>query len=67
MTTILLSVVVVGLCVAAMAVGLLWKKPLQGSCGGASAKGRPDMECVACGGDPAKCETKQAEEKAKAA
>ncbi|OIO10538.1 MAG: hypothetical protein AUJ52_03930 [Elusimicrobia bacterium CG1_02_63_36] len=55
MTTILLSVVVVGACAAAMAVGLLWKKPLQGSCGGASGK-RADMDCPACGGDPAKCE-----------
>lgn len=58
MTTILLSVVLLGICFAGMAIGLiLKKKPLGGSCGGASAK-PPGMECVGCTGDGSKCEEK---------
>lgn len=64
MTTLILTLAVLAACFLGMAVGLIFKKkPLQGSCGGSSAKGsRPDMECVACGGDAAKCETKRAED-----
>lgn len=55
------------LIIAMMAVGLLMRKPITGSCGGMAAIGM-DTACDVCGGDQKICETesKKASEKAKA-
>lgn len=56
MTTILLTVVLVALLVAAMAVGIMFgRPPIKGSCGGMSALAG-DKDCPICGGDSDKCE-----------
>lgn len=56
MATVLISFVVLGCIVAAMAVGVIFQnKPIKGSCGGISALGM-GTACDICGGDTQKCE-----------
>ncbi len=56
MLTVLLSLLVMLLVVAGMAIGVLMgRKPISGSCGGIAALGL-DTECEICGGDRAKCD-----------
>ena len=55
-TTFILTLVILGLVVAAMAIGVMFKrKPIQGSCGGIGALGMK-TSCEICGGDSNKCE-----------
>lgn len=52
----LLAFVVMLLCVAGMAVGVMaGRKPIAGSCGGMGATG-VESSCNICGGNPNKCE-----------
>lgn len=54
--TILVTVVLVGLLFAGMAIGVIFgRPPLKGSCGGLGALG-VQGECEICGGEPARCE-----------
>ncbi len=56
MTLFLLSLLVVGLVVAGMAVGVIaGRDPIKGSCGGMGALGI-DTSCDICGGDPRRCD-----------
>lgn len=56
MTTYLVSALVIGLVMAAMAVGVLaGREPIKGSCGGMGALGI-DTACDLCGGDPKRCD-----------
>lgn len=56
MTTILLSIGLVCILFAAMAIGvMLGRQPIKGSCGGMSALGLKG-DCEICGGDRTKCE-----------
>ena len=56
MTLFLISAVVVGLVMAAMAVGVMFgRPPIKGSCGGMGALGI-DTACEICGGDPRRCD-----------
>jgi hypothetical protein len=56
MTLFLVSVLVVGLVMAGMAVGVMsGRAPLKGSCGGMGALG-VDTACDLCGGDPKRCD-----------
>ena len=58
MTTMLFTLGFFLLVVLAMAVGVLaGRKPIQGSCGGISAMS--GGECPVCGGNPAKCESRE--------
>lgn len=51
----------------ALALGLMLRgKPLQGSCGGASAL-MGEKQCGVCGRDPDTCERKRGEQKPQAA
>lgn len=61
MGTVLVSLLVMLLVVAGMAVGVLCgRKPIAGSCGGVGkALGEKDYVCDICGGDESKCEEKQ--------
>lgn len=53
--TILLTIVLVGVLFAAMAVGvMLGRKPIKGSCGGLGAAG-VEGGCDVCGGKPERC------------
>lgn len=60
MATILLSIVLVSVLFAAMAIGImLGRQPIKGSCGGMSALSVArggNGDCEICGGDPQKCE-----------
>lgn len=63
MSTFLISALVFGLVIAAMAVGVLaGRAPIKGSCGGMGALGI-DTACEICGGDPQRCdeETREGE------
>jgi len=54
--TILASIVVMGLLIAAMAVGVIFSnKPIKGSCGGLNNLGMKE-NCEICGGQPSKCD-----------
>ena len=54
--TIVLSVVVLSLVVAGMAIGVMMgRKPIQGSCGGLNNVGLKG-ECEICGGNPNQCD-----------
>lgn len=56
--TIVASIVVMGVLIAAMAVGVIFSnKPIKGSCGGMSALGMKDS-CDICGGKPSLCDEK---------
>tara|TARA_B110000444_G_scaffold79999_1_gene75543 strand:+ start:2335 stop:2571 length:237 start_codon:yes stop_codon:yes gene_type:complete len=61
MAEIILSVIIFGLLVTAMAVGVLvGRKPIAGSCGGVGAAlGEDNYTCDICGGDPNKCEEQE--------
>lgn len=57
MTTFLAVLLVFSTVIAAMAVGVIFKRrPLAGSCGGLGSLGLG--KCDVCGNDPAKCEKK---------
>jgi hypothetical protein len=55
-TVFFISVLVIALVIAAMAVGVIMgRSPIRGSCGGMGALGI-DTACEICGGDPKKCD-----------
>ena len=63
MSMFLVSMLVIGLVMAAMAVGVIMgRAPIKGSCGGMGALGI-DTACDICGGDPQRCdeETREGE------
>ncbi|RLA49390.1 MAG: hypothetical protein DRQ97_00880 [Gammaproteobacteria bacterium] len=63
MTLFFISLLVIGLVVAGMAVGVIaGRPPIKGSCGGMGALGI-DTACDLCGGDSKRCdeETRGAE------
>lgn len=63
MTLFLMSMLVIGLVMAIMAVGVIMgRAPIKGSCGGMGALGI-DTTCDLCGGDPQRCdeETREGE------
>lgn len=56
MTIYLVSALVIGLVITAMAVGVIaGRPPIKGSCGGMGALGI-DTACDLCGGDPKRCD-----------
>jgi hypothetical protein len=56
MTLFLISMLVIGLVMAGMAVGVIaGRAPIKGSCGGMGALGI-DTACDLCGGDPRRCD-----------
>ena len=56
MTLFLISILVMGLVMAGMAVGVLaGRSPIKGSCGGMGALG-VDTACDLCGGNPQRCD-----------
>ena len=56
MTLFLISMLVIGLVMAGMAVGVIaGRAPIKGSCGGMGALG-VDTTCELCGGDPRRCD-----------
>ena len=56
MTLFLISMLVIGLVMAGMAVGVIaGRAPIKGSCGGMGALG-VDTACELCGGDPRRCD-----------
>ena len=67
MSMIIVSFLVLLLIVAGMSIGVLFgRRPISGSCGGVGAAlGEKDYTCEICGGDEAKCEQVQADQKAK--
>ncbi|MFM7783119.1 MAG: (Na+)-NQR maturation NqrM [Gammaproteobacteria bacterium] len=55
-TTLAISLLVLLLVFAALAIGLIaGRGPIKGSCGGIAAMTRED--CPICGGNPAKCDS----------
>ena len=63
MTLFLVSMLVIGLVMAIMAVGVIMgRAPIKGSCGGMGALGI-DTTCDICGGGPQRCdeETREGE------
>ncbi len=59
MALFFLTLTIMLVLVAGMAVGVLaGRSPIKGSCGGMGALGI-DTECEICGGDPNKCETSE--------
>ena len=56
MTLFFISMLVIGLVIAGMAIGVLaGRAPIKGSCGGVGALGI-DAACDLCGGDPQRCD-----------
>ena len=56
MSLFFISFLVMGLVMAAMAVGVInGRSPIKGSCGGMGAVGI-DTACEICGGDPQRCD-----------
>ena len=56
MTLFLVSMLVIGLVIAGMAVGVMaGRPPIKGSCGGMGALGI-DTTCEICGGNPQRCD-----------
>ncbi len=56
---LLLVIAVIGMALAAMSVGVMFKRPcLRGSCGGAAVRG-PDGEAISCANCPKR--TRQAD------
>jgi len=61
MLVFVLTVIIMGLVVTAMAVGVLaGREPIKGSCGGLGAVGI-NQSCEICGGDPARCDEEKGE------
>jgi uncharacterized protein len=58
MIELLLTVIILALIIAGMAIGaILQNKPITGSCGGVGAAlGEENYSCDICGGDPNKCD-----------
>jgi len=58
MAEFLLTIVILALIIAGMAIGaILQNKPITGSCGGVGAAlGEANYNCDICGGDPNKCD-----------
>ncbi len=51
-----ITALVIGVVIAAMAVGVIFgRAPIKGSCGGLGAVGI-DQSCEICGGNPQRCE-----------
>ena len=60
MLSFIITFVVIAVVIAIMSVGVLFScKPVQGSCGGLNNIGGMN-ECKICGGEPQKCERKEA-------
>jgi hypothetical protein len=56
MTLFLMTMLVIGLVIAVMAVGVMaGRPPIKGSCGGMGALG-VNSACEICGGNPQRCE-----------
>ncbi len=56
MALLLMTIVVFGLVMGAMAIGVIaGRPPIKGSCGGMGALG-VDTACEICGGNPQRCE-----------
>lgn len=56
MTTVLLTIVVMMILMAGMAIGVIFgREPIKGSCGGLNNAG-VEEECEICGGDTKRCE-----------
>ena len=56
MAVFLVSMLVIGLVIAGMAIGVIMgRPPIKGSCGGMGALGI-DTACDICGGDPQRCD-----------
>lgn len=56
MALFLISALIIGLVIAAMAIGVIMgREPIKGSCGGMGALGI-DTACDICGGDPKRCD-----------
>lgn len=56
MTLFLMTMLVIGLVIAAMAVGVMaGRPPIKGSCGGMRGLGA-NAACEICGGNPQRCE-----------
>ena len=56
MALFFISMLVIGLVIAGMAIGVLaGRPPIKGSCGGMGALGI-DTACDLCGGDPQRCD-----------
>jgi hypothetical protein len=63
MSLFFLTLTIMLVIVAGMAVGVLaGRSPIKGSCGGMGALGI-NTECEICGGDPNKCETSEQPQK----
>lgn len=57
MTTVLISLLLMAVIMAAMAVGVIFgRTPIKGSCGGLNNVG-VEENCELCGGNPAKCDS----------
>lgn len=64
MSLFLISLFVICLVMAAMAVGVInGRAPIKGSCGGIGALGI-DTACEICGGDPKRCDEETRDGKA---
>jgi len=64
MATLFISMLIVGLVMAGMAVGVkAGRQPIKGSCGGIGALGM-DTACEICGGDPKRCDEETRDGKA---
>ena len=61
MAELLLTIVILALIIAGMAIGaILQNKPITGSCGGVGAAlGEENYNCDICGGDPNKCDEQE--------
>ena len=56
MALFFISILVVALVIAGMAIGVIMgRPPIKGSCGGLGALG-VDQACELCGGDPRRCD-----------
>lgn len=56
MVLFFISMLVIALVIAGMAIGVLaGRPPIKGSCGGMGALG-VDAACVICGGNPQRCD-----------
>ncbi len=62
---LLLTLALFGICMAGIAIGAMFGRPVKGSCGGLAANGTitrgGDESCSICGGDPNKCDAEQEE------